>query len=89
MNIEVSLTHFLQLQCIHPTKEEFVAAAKTWAKTLNYFVSVDKSEEDRVILICVRGGRQRDKCEATRTIKCNCPFKVTGRKQKIDGGMLC
>ena len=70
MNIEVSLTYFLQLQHIHSSEEEFVAEAKTWAETLNFFVSLDKSEEYCAILFCVRGGRQRDKGEAPRTIKC-------------------
>ena len=70
------------LLLIHSSKEEFVAAAKTWAKSLNFFLSVDKSEEDRAVLICVRGGRQRDKGEATRAIKCYCPFKGTGQKQQ-------
>ena len=31
-------------------------------------------------MVCVRGGKKRVTGEATRTIKCNCPFKVTGQK---------
>ena len=47
---------------------------------MNFYVSVDKSEEDHVVLICVRGQRVAD--EADITIKCNCTFKVTGEKEK-------
>ena len=58
------------------------AAAKTMEKTLNCYIWINKSEEDGVALICVRGGRQRVAVEATRATKCNYPFKVTGQKEK-------
>ena len=77
MNLEVSETEFLKLQGFHPTKEAFVAAAKTWAKNLSFYLSIEKSDTNRVVMVCVRGGKKRATSEATITIKCNCPFKVT------------
>ena len=97
-NIQISSTQSLLLPPFHATKEEFVTAAKIWAKKYNFFLSTDKSGIDRVVLVCVKGGRQRNvvsvageggaaeasktRTTSSKTIKCNCPFKLTGRKQK-------
>ena len=69
MNVEVSETEFWQLQAIHSTKEEFVAAAKTWAKNLSFYLSIEKADTHRVVMVCVRGGKKRVTGEATRTLK--------------------
>ena len=47
MNVEVSEMEFLQLQVFHSTKEEFVATAKTWAKKLSFYLSIEKSDTHR------------------------------------------
>ena len=59
----------MQLQVFHPVKEEFVAAAKTWAKNLSFYLSKKKSDTHRVVMVCVRGGKKRVTGEATRTMK--------------------
>ena len=76
MNVEVPETEILQLQAFCSTKEEFVAAAKTWVKNLSFYLSIEKSDTHCVVMVCVRGGKERVKCEATRTIKCNCPLII-------------
>ena len=78
MNVEVSETEFLQLQSFCSRKEEFAAAAKTWVKNLSFYLSIEKSDTHRVLMVCVRGGKKIVAYEATRTIKRNCPFIISG-----------
>ena len=68
MNVEVSETEFLQLQAFCSRKEESVAAAKTWVKNLRFYLSIEKADTHRVVMVCVRGVKKRVTCEATRTI---------------------
>ena len=58
----------MQLQAFHSTKEEFVATAKTWAKSLSFFLSIEKLDTHRVVNVCVRVGKEQDTGEATRTM---------------------
>ena len=80
MNVEVSEMEFLKLLAFHYEKEEFVAAAKNWVKNLSFYLSIEKSDTHCVMMVCLRWGKKRITGEATRTIKCNCPFKVTSQK---------
>jgi len=82
MDIRISPNQFSLLP--YCSKEEFVGAAQIWARNLNFYVRKDKSECDRVTLIFVRGGRKDGRGKCQRTIKCDCAFKLTGRKQ-MDG----
>lgn len=81
MDIRISPNQFSLLPSVYCSKEELVGAAQIWARKLNFYVRKDKSECDRVTLICVRGGRQDGRGKSQRTIKCDCAFKLTGRKQ--------
>ena len=38
-------------------------AAKTWAKNLSFYLSIEKSDTHRVVMVCVRGGKKRLTCE--------------------------
>ena len=69
MNVEVSGTEFLQLQAFHSSKEEFVAAAKTWAKRLSFYLSREKSDTHRVVMVRVSGGKKQSTGEATTKMK--------------------
>ena len=59
MNVEVLEREFLQLQAFHLTEEELVAAAKTWAENLSFYLSIEKSYTHHVVMVCVRGGKKR------------------------------
>ena len=78
----ISKDRFSNLHPFFNSKDEFFESARIWAKNLDFYLTTDKSETDRLVLICVRGGRQRLNDQASRTIKCDCPFKITCRKQK-------
>ena len=39
-------------------KEEFVAAAKNWAKNLRFYLSIQKSCTHYVVMVCVRGDKK-------------------------------
>lgn len=82
MSFQICEEQLSEINLFFNSKEEFVMYSKNWAKNLSFFLSKEKSESDRVVLICVRGGRERANGEQNRTIKCNCPFKITARKQK-------
>ena len=58
MNVEVSEMEFLKLLAFHYTKEEFVAAAKTWVKKLSFYLSIGKSDTHCVMMVCVRWGKK-------------------------------
>jgi hypothetical protein len=82
MNITISAAQFSILHPLYNTKEDLVDAIKTWAKTLGFYLSKDKSEKDIVTFLCIMGGRQKLNANPMRTIKCDCPFKISGRRQK-------
>ena len=80
MSFEVSLSKFLsELNPFYPSKDELRDSVKLWAKENGFFIS-SKSDQSKVILYCIRGRKQPDSGNPTRTIKCDCPFKITGRK---------
>jgi hypothetical protein len=82
MNFSISCDQFSRLPEFFNSKEEFVQASKNWARILNFYLSKDISSSERVTLRCVMGGRKKKTEERTRTIKCDCPFKLTSRLQK-------
>jgi hypothetical protein len=63
------------------TKIDLVNAAKNWASQKGFYLSISSSNSERVTLICVKGGKHRKNGEPTRTIKCESPFILHGRKQ--------
>jgi hypothetical protein len=63
------------------SKNDLVSAAKEWAVLNFFYLSVSSSTNERVVLICIRGGSHRDRGNSVRTIKCECPFRMNGRKQ--------
>ena len=83
MSFHISDIQFSSLDSSYDSKDQLVEGVKIWAKILNFYLAKEKSEIDRVVLNCVRGGRLVNKTQ--RTIKCDCPFRITGRRQKEDG----
>ena len=78
-NIEVSLTHFCNYNSFIQPKQSLLR--QLWHGQKNECFQQIKSE-DRVVLIGVRVGRQSATGEATRSMKFNCPFMVTGQERK-------
>jgi hypothetical protein len=79
MSFEIPLSKFLsEVRSFYQSKDELRDSVKNWAKANGFFIS-SKSDQSKIIFYCIRG-RNRDSINPTRTIKCNCPFKITGRK---------
>jgi hypothetical protein len=80
MSFDIPLSKFhLELSTVYPSKDELRDSIKKWAEDNGFFVS-STSDKHKIIIYCIRGGKYRDRGNPTRTIKCNCPFKITGRK---------
>jgi hypothetical protein len=69
------------------SKDNLVAAAREWAAQNKFFLYKGSSDNERVVLKCVKGGIYRGRKEdaavqrQSSTIKTNCLFVVKGRKQ--------
>ncbi len=57
MSFHISDIQFSSLDSSYDSKDQLVEGVKIWAKILNFYLAKEKSEIDRVVLNCVRGGR--------------------------------
>jgi hypothetical protein len=73
------------LDFYYSPKDELISASNRWAEMNGFYLSTKRSEHDRVILICIRSGlpciNGHVSQRAKHSIKCDCPFKLNGRKQ--------
>jgi hypothetical protein len=76
----ISFIQFSEINILFDSKEVLVESAKNWAKKYGFFLSLKLSGKEKAILVCIRGSTYSQKRNPSRTIKCNCEFKINARK---------
>ncbi len=76
---------------VFPSREELENSARQWAGNHQYAITVKRSDKNRVVLKCDKGGVYRNRRNLTDenrqrlsgTRLTNCPFEIEGKRDRI------